>query len=112
MNYRRIGCHARRLWSVVRHGTRNPSRKVIRRIHIDLARIREQIIAATTQQNPTMCSDDIQRFQRWKPNPSSAEESHFLVAEGADEMIRLAERMQHRFPELLPDLYQNASYRV
>lgn len=35
-----------------------------------------------------------------------------LAHEGEDEMVELAERFQNRFPQILPDVYTNSTFKV
>lgn len=50
-------------------------------------------------------------FEGWKPKVKVTHQK-MLVHEGEDEMIKLAERMQARFPSLLSIQYSNTSYYV
>jgi multiple inositol-polyphosphate phosphatase/2,3-bisphosphoglycerate 3-phosphatase len=35
-----------------------------------------------------------------------------LAHEGEDEMVELAERFQNRFPQILPEVYTNSTFKV
>lgn len=67
----------------------------------ELKAIRDDILAV---KETILCADHRQRFSEWNFN-ISAEEEKFLVPEGEDELIELGERMQNRFPSLLPKEY-------
>ncbi|XP_075158302.1 multiple inositol polyphosphate phosphatase 2 [Haematobia irritans] len=95
------GCRPIRLWAIIRHGTRNPSKKVIKQAKTKLMAIKEELI---TKRDSDLCPEFLQRLNFWQFNVTSEEEK-FLVAEGEDELIELAERMQKRFPQLLPEDY-------
>lgn len=102
------GCHPTRIWSIIRHGTRNPSESVILQAQNRLAEIKELILE---QSNPNLCSEDLKKLRRWSwKHLNASEDEKLLVSEGEDELIELAERMQHRFPSLLPDLYSPELY--
>lgn len=100
------GCTAVRNWAVIRHGTRNPSAKIIRAMNTDLYRFKDQII-----RKGRLCDMDRELFKSWESHLSEDEEKN-LVAEGEDELIDLAERYQKRLPDLLSDQYDNSTYRV
>lgn len=102
------GCRPTRIWSIIRHGTRNPSEKVILRAQTRLAEIKEEILK---QSNPNLCAGELKKLRKWSWNfLNAAEDEKLLVAEGEDELTELAERMQNRFPSLLPDMYDPGWY--
>lgn len=96
-----IGCRPSRLWAIIRHGTRNPSKKVIKQAKSKLTALKDEIL---TKNGAGLCPQYLERLSMWKFNVTPDEEK-FLVAEGEDELIELAERMQNRFPTLLRDVY-------
>lgn len=63
------GCEPKRIWSLVRHGTRNPNRKTIRLMVEELLAIRSRLIEAQDE-TPTMCNEDVRLFEEWIPNVS------------------------------------------
>ncbi|XP_004524101.2 multiple inositol polyphosphate phosphatase 1 [Ceratitis capitata] len=99
-------CRATRIWSVIRHGTRNPSKEHIEGTKFRLVQLKEQIL-----KNPQtkLCPEELIRLRFWNFNISSEEEK-YLTAEGEDELQELAERMQNRFPNLLVDEYDPDLY--
>lgn len=54
---------------------------------------------------------DAKLFTKWKSKVLDDEEKS-LAHEGEDEMVHLAERMQNRFPDVLPKIYSNTTYKV
>lgn len=91
---------------MIRHGTRNPSAKVIRAMNTDLYKFKDQILS-----KGLFCEEDKALFKSWESNLSEDEEKN-LVAEGEDELIDLGERFQNRFPQLLSEQYDNYTYKV
>lgn len=91
---------------MIRHGARNPGKKIIRRAKDRLMQIKFKIL-----DNPSaeLCPKEKSLFESWSFNVKEEEEK-LLVAEGEDELIELAERMQNRFPHLLPDSYDQNAY--
>lgn len=73
-----------------------------------LIEIRDQILESP---NSKICFNDLLHLRTWIPE-ADPKESKFLVMEGEDELLELAERFQNRFPDLLTDVYDNSSYRV
>ena len=102
----KLGCWPQRSWAVIRHGTRNPSAKMIRKMSTDLYKFRDEIL-----NNSLICDNDKKLFKSWKCDLKEDQEK-LLVLEGEDEMINLAERIQNRFPGLLSERYENSSYKV
>ncbi|EDW62317.2 multiple inositol polyphosphate phosphatase 1 [Drosophila virilis] len=96
------GCHPTRIWAIIRHGTRNPSKAVILHAKERLVEIQARLLA---QSKPNLCADELKQLRQWSWAHIDADDEKLLVAEGEDELIELAERMQLRFPSLLPDLY-------
>lgn len=56
-----------------------------------------------------MCQKELDKLKPWYFK-ASAEHEKFLVPEGEDELIELAERMQKRFPGLLTEEYSSNHY--
>lgn len=98
------GCQVRRTWGLFRHGTRNPSKKVIERMNTDLVGIRDDIL-----QHGKLCKKELEMFERWKPM-LRVEEEKMLVAEGADEMQQLGKRFRARYGRHLPQDYQKEDF--
>ncbi|EDW52981.1 multiple inositol polyphosphate phosphatase 1 [Drosophila sechellia] len=102
------GCHPTRIWSIIRHGTRNPSESVILQAQNRLSEIKKRILDQTT---PPICTAELKKLRQWHwMHLNATEDEKLLVAEGEDELIELAERMQRRFPDLLPELYNPEWY--
>ncbi|XP_054727026.1 multiple inositol polyphosphate phosphatase 1-like isoform X2 [Anastrepha obliqua] len=100
------GCRATRIWAIIRHGTRNPSKEHIEEAKLKLVRLKEQILKNAQTK---LCPEELIRLRNWQFNVSSEEEK-YLTAEGEDELVELAERMQNRFPDLLFDQYHPDFY--
>lgn len=56
-----------------------------------------------------LCPKYLESLKKWNFTVLEEEEK-FLVAEGEDELIELAERMQNRFPTLMPEVYSPKQY--
>uniref|UniRef100_A0A1A9WAX3 Multiple inositol polyphosphate phosphatase 1 n=1 Tax=Glossina brevipalpis TaxID=37001 RepID=A0A1A9WAX3_9MUSC len=100
------GCQPTRIWCIIRHGTRYPSKGVIERAKNTLRSLKKHILSNS---KVNLCSKHIEILKDWHFNVGTEEEK-FLVAEGEDELIELAERLQNRFPRLLPINYDPSIY--
>lgn len=106
--FTRQGCHPTRIWTIIRHGTRNPSESVILQAQNRLSEIKKRILDQT---KPPICTAELEKLRQWHwMHLNATEDEKLLVAEGEDELIELAERMQRRFPDLLPELYNPEWY--
>lgn len=116
------GCRPQRIWSMIRHGTRLPKQRVFDALSdpapdAKLQRWREQILQAPA--SVPISADARAALREWPAEDSFTRRLRVggdyrakdLAPEGWTEMLRLAERMQERFPELLPDVYRNESFR-
>lgn len=56
-------------------------------------------------------NSDLHALRKWKLKVDDTKEK-ILTHEGEDEMIDLAERLQIRFPSLLPSTYSNTTFYV
>ena len=90
-------CQPDQIWTLVRHGTRYPSKDGIRLITQRLPELAALIHDAAA----VVCSDLIRELQDWRVDDVTENMAKNLHAEGELEMILLAERFQARLPGLL-----------
>lgn len=102
-----VDCTPNKIWMLVRHGTRNPSVKLIKRMRERLPQIRDLILktASGLQEN---IRDSL---KKWEIHITDKDQKQ-LTHEGEEEMLHLAKRMQRRFPDILTSAYSNSSYKV
>ncbi|XP_043254544.1 multiple inositol polyphosphate phosphatase 1 [Colletes gigas] len=104
------GCVPKKIWLILRHGTRFPSMKYISSMTEKLPNL-QQIILDNYQKNKTsLMADDAVLLADWKIT-FTKDNIMKLAEEGENEMIDLGERYQSRFPTLMPDDYNNETYR-
>ena len=84
-------CSAVHLWTVVRHGTRYPSKAAIKLMMEDLPELRDKIINA----EHNLCPEDLELLRNWSVKVEK-NVSKNLHAEGESEMILLGERWLQR----------------
>lgn len=106
-----IGCEAKKLWFLIRHGTRNPTTKKIETMINDLPKIQEAVLNNCRVRQCHLTEEQRKSFADWKLTITN-NEAALLVTEGENELIGLAERYQSRFPELMPEEYSNDTYKV
>ncbi|PSN39586.1 hypothetical protein C0J52_18755 [Blattella germanica] len=104
------GCEPLRIWMMIRHGTRYPSSKVIRLMRERLPQIRDSILQNHKSKRGKLCNEEIAELQAWSPHVEEADQKR-LSHEGEDEMVELAERFQNRFPQILPEVYNNSTFK-
>lgn len=72
----------------------------------------QHIILKNYENNMTSLSvDDAALFKKWKLSFTQRDMMK-LATEGENEMIDLGERYQARFPSLMPETYNNQTYKV
>ncbi|XP_044758615.1 multiple inositol polyphosphate phosphatase 1-like isoform X2 [Coccinella septempunctata] len=104
------GCTTKKIWMIVRHGTRNPSHSFIESMNNRLPQIRDLILKHNTISSEVLHNSDLMAFQKWDAKLHK-KDSKKLTHEGQNELINIAERMQSRFPSLLSNIYSNTSYK-
>ncbi|KAK3930957.1 Multiple inositol polyphosphate phosphatase 1 [Frankliniella fusca] len=104
------GCKPLKFWSMIRHGTRYPSVKIIKRMNDRLPVLRDLIVKVHEDGRGNLCEGEIHQLLKWTPQLKEEDEKK-LTHEGEDELLELGERFQKRFPELLPETYSNSSYK-
>ena len=72
----------------------------------------QKIILDNYKESKTECTEeDIDLFKEWKIT-FTEDDVMKLAEEGEDEMIDIGERYQSRFPTLMPEIYDNQTYKV
>lgn len=110
-NLKFVGCTEKKIWMMIRHGTRFPNKKDIKLMKNDLSDVQEKIIKKFEKNHSELSSDFIRRLSKWKFSVKKDQAQH-LTEEGENELIDLAERMQSRFPTLFVDNYKKELFKV
>lgn len=98
------------MWLLIRHGTRYPSKGVLNEME-QLVELRDKILLNCNAGNCNLTDTQLINLANWKFSIDKNKEMT-LAEEGGVEMRGLAERYQSRFPELMPDKYDNRTYKV
>ncbi|KAJ8679356.1 hypothetical protein QAD02_015143 [Eretmocerus hayati] len=104
------GCTEKKIWMMVRHGTRNPGRKFVEPMTKHLPEIQSKIIENFEIGNGHLSSIVVEKLRKWKISLKE-DDAMKLVDEGENELIDLAERMQARFPTILKEDYDEKSFK-
>lgn len=87
--------HLSKVWAILRHGTRLPSKKVISRYN-GLVDIREELLRSSSK----LKHDQRKAFERWQPMEMKLEHQKFLTEQGEQEHFQLGSRFRQGFPTL------------
>ncbi|XP_051168153.1 multiple inositol polyphosphate phosphatase 1 isoform X2 [Leptopilina boulardi] len=104
------GCTEKKIWFLIRHGTRYPKRKQILSFIEKLPEIKNLILENFRLNKTTLTVSSALKFTKWKVT-FDLNQSKTLAEEGENEMIDLAERFQSRFPSILIKNYDNTTYK-
>ncbi|XP_078044814.1 multiple inositol polyphosphate phosphatase 1 [Augochlora pura] len=104
------GCTPKKIWLVVRHGTRYPGQKYVLPMIEMLPKLQQNILDNYQKGETTLNDEDIDLLKDWKITFTENDIMR-LADEGGNEMIDLAERYQSRFSSLMPEIYSNKTYR-
>ncbi|XP_057666688.1 multiple inositol polyphosphate phosphatase 1 isoform X1 [Diorhabda carinulata] len=104
------GCTPKKVWMVIRHGTRNPKYSLIEQMNNRLPEIKKIVLDSSALPNEFIKYRDMDLLRKWKIS-LDPDEKNKLTHEGEEEMLILAERMQSRFPNLFDEVYSNTSYK-
>ena len=89
-----VGCEAKKVWLLARHGTRYPSEKGI----LHMTRRLPEIASGLRKSGP-LCDHVIDDIRAWDHGLVGVEQDKMLHPEGEAEMMGIAERFQARFPD-------------
>ncbi|KAK1133946.1 hypothetical protein K0M31_011733 [Melipona bicolor] len=104
------GCVPRKIWLILRHGTRYPGKKYIMPMIEKLPKLQEIILENYKESKTEFIEEDIDLFKEWKIT-FTKDDVMKLTEEGEDEMIDIGERYQSRFPTLMPEIYDTQTYK-
>lgn len=82
-----------KVWAILRHGTRLPSKKVISRYN-GLVDIRDELLKSSSN----LTNDQRVAFKKWKPMEMKLEHQKYLTEQGEQEHFKLGSRFRERFP--------------
>ncbi|KOC67227.1 Multiple inositol polyphosphate phosphatase 1 [Habropoda laboriosa] len=104
------GCEPKKIWLIIRHGTRYPGKKYISSMIAKLPQFQKIILDNYERNKTDITEEDAALFKQWKIS-FNVDDIMKLTEEGENELIDLGERYQSRFPTLMPEVYDNQTYR-
>ena len=104
------GCVPKKIWLVLRHGTRRPGKKYVQSMIEQLPKLQATILDNYERNSTDITAEDAALLAAWRIT-FTEDDIMKLAEEGENEMIDLAERYQSRFPSLMPEVYDNRTYR-
>ncbi|XP_053609464.1 multiple inositol polyphosphate phosphatase 1-like [Plodia interpunctella] len=96
-------CQAVSVWTLNRHGNRNPGSSVTESIRV-IAGLKDEIIQSHEAGRGQLCAQDIEDFRRWSWNATLETSASFLTGTGYEEIYNIAKRLRERYPHLLQGL--------
>ncbi|CAG7833584.1 unnamed protein product [Allacma fusca] len=107
-------CQAEQIWIVARHGTRNPSDKVITKMLEELQEIQKEIIAAHEPGavvGGQLCEPELSAIKMWQPDLDlEPANEKWLVQQGEVELEGIGARFQKTFPNIFQKDYDSRVY--
>ncbi|CAL8069920.1 unnamed protein product [Orchesella dallaii] len=99
-------------WHLVRHGTRNPSQKVIRAMKNTLPRLQDEILAAHKSGKGNLCEEELEAIRTWSMDKVPVETGEkILVPQGEKELAGISQRFKKRFPDVFAKDYHNDTFK-
>ncbi|KAJ0179835.1 hypothetical protein K1T71_004426 [Dendrolimus kikuchii] len=95
-----MGCEPVSVWTIIRHGKRNPSRYFAKKMKEALP-IRDSIISSYEKGNSSICSQDIEYLRKWPINEKMFDGVDILSEDGFKEMVGIGSRLKETFSKLL-----------
>ncbi|XP_075978176.1 multiple inositol polyphosphate phosphatase 1-like [Anticarsia gemmatalis] len=93
-------CQAVSVWSLHRHGNRNPGKSVTVGMQL-VASMKNEIIASYEAGNSQLCAQDIDNFKVWAWNETLETSQSYLTGTGYEELYDIGSRIREKYPHLL-----------
>ncbi|PBC26190.1 Multiple inositol polyphosphate phosphatase [Apis cerana cerana] len=104
------GCISKKIWLLLRHGTRYPGKKYASSMIEKLPKLKKIILDNYKENKTKFTKEEAVLFKEWKIS-FSEDNIMKLTEEGENEMIDIGERYQSRFSNLMPEIYNNQTYK-
>lgn len=103
------GCQPKKIFGLIRHGTRTPGARASTEIENVLSEMKLVILERNNNFFRGICDGAYDHMKNWTLTMDTNGEK-YLTYEGRNEMVLLAKRLQKRFPSLLPSTFQNETF--
>ncbi|KAJ8731978.1 hypothetical protein PYW08_014708 [Mythimna loreyi] len=97
------GCEAVSIWAIMRHGKRNPGQIFARHMQHILEH-KDVIVSSYEVGNSSLCAQDIENIKNWNVDVPVLTKPNEIAEEGYQELLRIGNRINEAFPELLKEL--------
>ncbi|KAJ8731641.1 hypothetical protein PYW07_004805 [Mythimna separata] len=93
-------CEAVSIWTLNRHGNRNPGDSVTRGMK-EVSLLRDEIVQSWDMGTSKLCAQDIEDFRNFKWNDTMDVATSYLTGTGYDELYGIGQRLREKYPHLL-----------
>ncbi|XP_047029846.1 multiple inositol polyphosphate phosphatase 1-like [Helicoverpa zea] len=93
-------CQAVSIWTLNRHGNRNPGTSVTVGMK-EVADLRDEIINSYLSGTSQLCAQDIEDFRKFNWNSTLETTQSYLTGVGYEELYDIAKRIREKYPHLL-----------
>ncbi|KAH9629134.1 hypothetical protein HF086_008583 [Spodoptera exigua] len=93
-------CQAVSVWTLNRHGNRNPGTSVTLGMK-EIMTLKDDIIASYEAGSSQLCAQDIEDFKRWKWNSTLDTTTSYLTGVGYEELYDIGKRIRQKYPHLM-----------
>ncbi|CAK1604299.1 unnamed protein product [Parnassius mnemosyne] len=97
------GCYAISVWSLVRHGKRNPGIDYVQNM-LDATTMKYTIKFNHENGKGSMCAQDVENLYNWEADPKLFQNVHQIADEGYQEIFGIGYRIRKAFKDLLKSL--------
>lgn len=101
-----IGYKAVKIWGMIRHGSRYPSKEFIANYN-ELKKTRDEIVS----KNKLLNESQIEALKSWTPFEIKPEEEKFLSETGGHELYGIGSRIRDKFPHFIQNSLSNFTFK-
>ncbi|KAJ8732801.1 hypothetical protein PYW07_015400 [Mythimna separata] len=97
------GCEPISVWTIMRHGKKNPGTKFLQDIK-GVLNFKDHIVSSYDNGNSSLCAQDVDNLREWEIATSFIDEPNEITNEGYQEMFRIGSRLKEALPEIFNGL--------
>lgn len=96
-------CEPISMWSIIRHGQRNPGIDFARQMKKALS-LKKLIVKSFDRKNSSVCAQDIENLRNWNVPMDMLTNVRYLTKQGYQESLGIGQRIRAVFPDLVNNL--------